>query len=82
MDTSFALIEAEKACGYGCAYASVIGTGSIEFIGNPEEKALGLNLLMKQQSGKDTEHHYSEEALASVTVYKMNVDEFSGKKKR
>jgi len=82
MDTGFALIEAAQACGYGCAYASVIGSGSVEFIDSPEEKALALNSLMKHQSGKDAEYHYSDEALASVTVYKMNVEEFSGKKRR
>jgi len=82
MDTGFELIEADQACGYSCAYASVIGIGSIEFIAAEREKTLGLNALMRHQSGKDIEHHFSEEALASVTVYKMNVEEFSGKKKQ
>ncbi|MDR2923004.1 MAG: pyridoxamine 5'-phosphate oxidase family protein [Treponema sp.] len=81
MDTGFALIEAERACGYSCAYASVIGTGLIEFIDSPQEKIIGLNLLMKHQTGKDIEHQYSGEALDGVTVYKMDVLEFSGKKK-
>ena len=81
IDTDFRLIEGSEACNYSCAYASIIGSGSIEFITNPEEKITGLNSLMKHQTGKDIEHHYSEEALATVTVYKMNVEEFSGKKR-
>ena len=82
IDSDFRLIEASEACGYSCTYASIIGAGFVEFITDPKEKILGLDLLMKHQSGKDIERHYSEEALASVTVYKMTVEEFSGKKNR
>jgi len=79
IDTDHRLIEGAEACKHGFAYSSLIAFGRIEFAGSTEEKIHSLNLIMKHQTGKDTEYNYSEEALSRVSVYKMIVDEFSGK---
>jgi hypothetical protein len=80
IDTDHKLyVEGEDACKHGYLYTSVIGFGCIEFINNPEEKSCGLNMVMKHQTDKDTEYQYSAESLARVCVYKMIVDNFSGK---
>jgi nitroimidazol reductase NimA-like FMN-containing flavoprotein (pyridoxamine 5'-phosphate oxidase superfamily) len=46
-----------------------------------EEKTDGLNILMKHQTGKETRYNFPEEALAKTAVYKMEVEEFTGKQR-
>jgi len=80
IDTDHLLyIEGEEACKHGYLYTSIIGYGYIEFISEPEEKIYGLNMVMKHQTDKDTEYQYNDVMLSRVCIYKMIVDEFSGK---
>ncbi|GHV95537.1 MFS transporter [Spirochaetia bacterium] len=81
IDTRHQLIEAATACGHGFAFASVIGFGSVEFITDTAEKIIALNALMKHQTGKDIQYSYGEAELNAVCVYKLKVDEFTGKEK-
>jgi nitroimidazol reductase NimA-like FMN-containing flavoprotein (pyridoxamine 5'-phosphate oxidase superfamily) len=81
IDCGHELLEAETACGHGFAFSSLIGFGTIEFISGPGEKTRALNILMKHQTGKDIQYSYSEAELNAVCVYKMNVAEFTGKRK-
>ena len=81
IDTDHQLIEGANACKCSYSYTSIIGVGLVEFINEPEEKAASLNILMKHQTGKDIQHSYSEEALASVTVFRMIVEEFTCKQR-
>jgi nitroimidazol reductase NimA-like FMN-containing flavoprotein (pyridoxamine 5'-phosphate oxidase superfamily) len=81
IDTRHELIEAATACGYGFAFASVIGFGSVEFITDTTEKICALNALMKHQTGKDIQHSYGEAELNAVCVYKLKVEEFTGKER-
>jgi nitroimidazol reductase NimA-like FMN-containing flavoprotein (pyridoxamine 5'-phosphate oxidase superfamily) len=81
IDTEHALIEGSTACSYGFAFASVIGFGVIEFITDKEEKIKALNTLMTHQTGKDMPFMFNEAELHAVTVYKLIVREFTGKRK-
>jgi nitroimidazol reductase NimA-like FMN-containing flavoprotein (pyridoxamine 5'-phosphate oxidase superfamily) len=81
IDCDTKLAEGEKACDYGYEFRSVIGTGKIFFLETNDEKANGLNRIMKHQTGKEMEHSFTEDELNSVCVYKMAVDEFTGKEK-
>ena len=45
-------------------------------------KTNGLNELMKHQTGKDQVYSFDEKTLEHVTVYKMVVEEFTGKERK
>jgi nitroimidazol reductase NimA-like FMN-containing flavoprotein (pyridoxamine 5'-phosphate oxidase superfamily) len=73
------LIEDEKACKHGYAFKSIIGTGKIIIVDTMDEKIDGLNKLMKHQTGKDQIYDFDENTVRRIIVYKMVVDEFTGK---
>ncbi len=81
IDCDTKLIEGEKACNYGYEFKSVIGFGKIVFLDTVDEKVAGLNRLMKHQTGKDTVYDFNDDELKNVVVFKMAVEEFSGKRK-
>jgi nitroimidazol reductase NimA-like FMN-containing flavoprotein (pyridoxamine 5'-phosphate oxidase superfamily) len=82
IDCEHELLTAETACGHSFAFASVIGFGTIEFITIAGEKTRALNILMKHQTGKDIDYNYSEAELNAVCVYKMTVEECTGKRNK
>jgi nitroimidazol reductase NimA-like FMN-containing flavoprotein (pyridoxamine 5'-phosphate oxidase superfamily) len=75
------LIEGEKACKYSYSFKSIIGFGKIIFMEDSKDKIFGLNKIMKHQTGKNDIFIFSQEELNKVAVYKMVVDEFTGKQK-
>ena len=79
LDCDHKLLEGDKAGSYSYAYSSVIGFGCIEFIENNTDKIFALNALMKHQTGNDKQHNFNDNDLDSVAVYKLTVDEFTGK---
>jgi nitroimidazol reductase NimA-like FMN-containing flavoprotein (pyridoxamine 5'-phosphate oxidase superfamily) len=91
IDCGHTLIEGDKACAYGYAYKSIIGFGRAEIITNKDEKIEGLNQLMRhqkishqatgRQTGKDARYDFTDTELAGVTVYKVMVEEFTGKQR-
>ena len=81
IDCGTKLIEGDKPCDYGCSYKSIIGFGKIIFLETDGEKSEGLNHIMKHQTGKETGYHYAKADLDNVCVYKMIVEEFTGKQK-
>ena len=80
IDGKYELLEADIACDYSAKFQSVIGTGKISIVVDKDEKIKGLNILMKQASGKDT-WTYSEEMLNAVAVYRIDVEKLSCKAK-
>jgi nitroimidazol reductase NimA-like FMN-containing flavoprotein (pyridoxamine 5'-phosphate oxidase superfamily) len=81
IDCDTKLIEGKKSCNYGFEFKSVIGFGKIIFLETNDEKSNGLKYLMKHQAGQDTAHDFSEDELKNVCVFKMVVEEFTGKQK-
>lgn len=79
MDTEHCLIESEIPCQNGFAYASVMGNGTASFPTEFEEKATALNQIMLHQSGKS--FHFNEQMTNSVTIIKVTVNEFTGKRR-
>ncbi len=75
------LVEGENACNYGMKYRSVIGYGKIRIIENDEERLEGLNMLMKQYTGKDN-WTYNDEMLKKTTVSCLEVEKINGKRKK
>jgi nitroimidazol reductase NimA-like FMN-containing flavoprotein (pyridoxamine 5'-phosphate oxidase superfamily) len=81
IDCHHKLVEAEKSCHYGYLFKSVTGFGKIVFMDTDDEKNKGLNLIMKHQTGKDVQYNFDIDALKNVTVYKLLVEEFTGKER-
>jgi nitroimidazol reductase NimA-like FMN-containing flavoprotein (pyridoxamine 5'-phosphate oxidase superfamily) len=81
VDCDTKLIEGDKPCEYGYKFRSIIGFGKILFLETNDEKSYGLNQLMKHQTGKEFPHVFAEDELKNVCIYKMIVEEFTGKQK-
>lgn len=82
VDSGRELIEADKACNYGFAYESVIGFGHIAVIDAKDEKADALNMIMRHQTGKEAAYRFSDAELDSVAVYKLTIDNCTGKQRK
>jgi nitroimidazol reductase NimA-like FMN-containing flavoprotein (pyridoxamine 5'-phosphate oxidase superfamily) len=82
IDCDSALVEGEKPCDYSYVFKSIIGTGKIILLTTATEKKDGLNKLMKHQTGKGETYHFDEKMIERVTVYKMVVEEFTGKRRK
>ena len=75
MDTDLAVYvrgEFEAACDYTARFQSVIGNGVLSIVSEPEEKKLGLSLLMEHNTGK-REWSFHEKMLEAVAVFKLEV---------
>jgi hypothetical protein len=70
----------EDPCRYGSAYASVIGRGTAELVRDGEEKIHGLELLMKNQTGRD--FSFNEQMASSVEVIKLTITDFTAKARK
>ncbi len=67
----------ENPCKYGSAYASVIGRGIAEIVEDDQEKVKGLELLMKNQTGRT--FRIDSRMAASVAVLKVSLSGFTAK---
>lgn len=65
------------ACGYGSAYASVIGRGTAALVTDEAEKIKGLKLLMANQTGRAFE--IDEKMARAVAVIAVRVSDFTAK---
>lgn len=79
MDCEHSLVTADFPCKYGYTYASLIGNGTANIVENTSDKIAALKILMKHQTGK--EFFFDQKMVGSVTVIKVNVADFSCKKK-
>ena len=72
------IIESDEACSFGTRYRSVFGRGKMEIIDDESMKIEGLNVLMKQHSGKNN-WAFSKQSLQNIVILKLDIDELSGK---
>ena len=77
LDGRGGLVEAPNPCSYGYTFASVIGTGRVEFIEDTEEKIYALNRIMKQQPGM--EFPFTAAMAEAVCMYKLTTSDFTCK---
>jgi nitroimidazol reductase NimA-like FMN-containing flavoprotein (pyridoxamine 5'-phosphate oxidase superfamily) len=78
LDCSFELVMGETACSTTCRYASIIGSGELEFLDSKEEKTNAFKIMMKHQTGRDY-NEFPEEALAKTAVMIIRSTDFTGK---
>ncbi len=90
LDTGHELVKADLACNWGMKYKSLVGTGEIRFIEDDKEKALALAAIMRKYGhGAQAGHFglaevalFSADNLQSVRVFRLVVEELSGKQKK
>ena len=77
-DTDVKTIEDKViACKWTSAYKSVIGYGKMIELIEYKEQENAINQIMLQYSGKEWE--FNEHVLKSVKLWKIEIDEISGK---
>jgi nitroimidazol reductase NimA-like FMN-containing flavoprotein (pyridoxamine 5'-phosphate oxidase superfamily) len=68
---------ADQACNWSMKYESVIGFGVAEMMEDADAKTAALNCIMQQYSGDNWT--FTEQALSSTAVYRIRIEEISGK---
>ena len=72
LDTGYQLHIAPTACGCSAGYQSVMGTGTVRFLTDEEERRHALLQLMRQLTGTDA-WDFSDTALSQVCVLSLHV---------
>ena len=67
-------------CKYSSVYSSVMGRGEAVYLANIDEKAHGLQMLMKQQTGR--EFTFPDSMVNSVGVVQIKVVDYTAKRRR
>ena len=80
MDCAHELIQGTYACQYSYAYSSIMGTGVIHKVEKESEKIQGLKLLMEHLD-LNAEAQFQEDMLKRVAVYRIDVTQYTGKKR-
>ena len=78
MDGGHQLMTAEQACSYSCAYRSIMGSGTIRELTEPQEKYEALNAIMRHMTGRNWE--MPEPAVARVSVFAIRAERWTGKR--
>lgn len=79
MDTEHALVTGDDPCSTTFRYASVMGSGTAEFLSG-DQKLTGLCALMRHQTG--CEVTFTPEQAQRVAVFAIRVDEVSAKRRK
>ncbi len=70
----------EIACAYSYYFESIIGTGTISIVTDPEEKLRALQALMTHMTGT-SDYTFSPNAVAAVCVFRLDVQTLSCKRR-
>lgn len=78
-ETDISLImDSEKACAWSFDFNSVIATGKIKEINDPEQKNNGLNQIMRHYSGKEWEMPMRE--ISKTAIWQVQFETITGKR--
>jgi uncharacterized protein len=72
------ITEAPNPCGWGFAFESVIGDGRIEELMTPEEKAFGLNQIVRHYANAATP--LEPLSQANLRVWRIRIESLTGKR--
>ena len=78
MDTGFRLRTGELAGDCTAGFLSIIGTGTVSFVDDPQEIRAGLLSIMRHNTGR-ADWEFNEELLKAVRVFRMDVEKLSCK---
>lgn len=79
VEADLALQPAEKACGWGIQYSSVIGWGRAVFLDDAAQKRAALDVIMAHY-GASGPYVYAEKTLAKTTILKVEIESMTGKR--
>lgn len=77
LDIDCQLVRSENPCKWGVAYKSVIALGTAAFVDDPDEKAEGLNVIMRHYSGQA--HRFPPGSLEKTAVIRIKVEQITAK---
>ena len=78
LDTDYVLRMGEDACSCTAAFRSIIGTGRVRPVSDPEEKLHALRLIMEHSTGRGN-LPFSDSAVSRVAVIRLDVESLSCK---
>lgn len=81
LDAGHELVTGERACTWSMRYESLIGTGRIVFIEDEAEKKVALDAVMRKY-GFVGEGTFDPAMIAKMKIYKLLVEEITGKRKK
>ena len=67
----------DVACSYSMKYRSVLASGKVEFIDDPDQKIKALNFIMRQYSPK--EFSYNMPSILEVCCWKVKIEKIEGR---
>ena len=73
------IVTGDAACQWGMAFRSVIGAGQGHIIEEPDKKRQALTILMNQYA--DTEFTFSDAAVDSIAIIRVDITSISGKQR-
>jgi nitroimidazol reductase NimA-like FMN-containing flavoprotein (pyridoxamine 5'-phosphate oxidase superfamily) len=79
IDRPLQLVTGPMACDWGMNYESVMGTGSITIVTDPQERKRGLDIIMAHY-GKSSPA-YAPESLEQTVAMKFTITVMTGKRK-
>jgi uncharacterized protein len=71
------IVTAERACGWGAKYESVIGSGAAEIVDNLDAKKEALKWIMRQYGSAAGD--FPEEIMKKTLIIRVRIIEISGK---
>jgi hypothetical protein len=78
--TDAELVEADKNCGWGMKYRSVMGLGKASLLSGPEEKEKALGIIMQQHGSSSAE--FDPAQVEKILIIKVEIGSITGKKAR
>jgi nitroimidazol reductase NimA-like FMN-containing flavoprotein (pyridoxamine 5'-phosphate oxidase superfamily) len=80
--TDVQLLPADKPQDCSVAYSSVVGFGRVRMVDDPVEKLAALEAVMVQYYPKNDAWEYPEKVVAACTVWCIEIEHLTGKRKR
>lgn len=77
-DTDHKLVYADEACDFTMKYSSVTGEGKIFIVESEDERESGLNILMKQYSGKN-DYSFKPGVMKNTLILRLDIESITGK---
>lgn len=78
LDAGYQLHPADSPCAYSAAFQSVIGTGRVSMVEDPDEKRHALRCIMEHLTGR-SDWDFPDGALQAVAVFQLEATELSCK---
>ena len=81
MDCMDGIITGDYTCSYSCAYRSIMGNGTIRELTGEQEKIHALTRIMEHMA-PGARIEFRPEMLERTGVYRIDVKNFTGKKRK